>query len=142
MKILLFLLSLNCIMDPYKVADRKDKYFKIQIGSKQDNISVDRLKPIFSKKNVSSALPPQSGRPSRRTLPPAANLLPPVRITNKSVCFSLPSCWNLPRPALLPRRFVSALLPTSLLGGEKCSRPDSTTTSTLFLSTTKPKMLE
>ena len=97
---------------PYKVLGRKDKYFKLQIGSKQDNVSVDRLKPVFSNKKVSPALPPPRGRPPRRPLPPAenppppaANPPPPVRITNKSVRFSLPSCRNPPQAALLPRRF-------------------------------------
>ena len=33
---------------PYKVVVRKDKYFKLQIGSKLNNVSVDRLKPVFS----------------------------------------------------------------------------------------------
>ena len=49
---------------PYKVVDRKDKYFKIQIGSKQDNVSVYRLKPVYSdeKLSVSTALPPPHGR--------------------------------------------------------------------------------
>ena len=27
---------------PYKVVDRKDEYFKLQIGSKQDNLAVDQ----------------------------------------------------------------------------------------------------
>ena len=111
---------------PYKVVDRKEKYFKLQIGSQQDNVSVDRLKPVFSDVKVSPALPPPQGRPPRRPPPPAANLPPPaanppppaanppppVRKSNKSVRFSLP-----PRAALLPRRFVSALLPMPLLGG-------------------------
>ena len=33
---------------PYLVIDRQDKYFCLQIGSKQDVVSVDRLKPVFS----------------------------------------------------------------------------------------------
>ena len=109
---------------PYKVWDRKDKYFNLQIGSQQDNIAVDRLKPVFSDVEVSPALPPPRGRPFRRPPPsaailppPAANPPPPVRISNKSVRFSLPPCLNPPRATLLPRRFVSALLPTPLLGG-------------------------
>ena len=82
---------------PYKVVDRKDKYVKLQIGSQQDNVSVDRLKPVFSDEKVSPALPPPRGRPPRRPPsstaippPPAANPPPPERISNKSVHFSLP----------------------------------------------------
>ena len=33
---------------PYKGVDRKGKFFNLQIGSQQDNVSVDRLKPVFS----------------------------------------------------------------------------------------------
>ena len=73
---------------PYKVLGRKDKYFKLQIGSKQDNISVHRLKPVFSNKKVSPALPLPRGRLPRRPSPPAANPPPPVRITNPK----LPCC--------------------------------------------------
>ena len=40
---------------PYKVVDKKDKYFKLQIGSQQDNVSVNRLKPVFSYVKVSPA---------------------------------------------------------------------------------------
>ena len=43
---------------PYKVVDRKEKYFKLQIGSQEINVSVDRLKPVFSDVKVSPALPP------------------------------------------------------------------------------------
>ena len=88
---------------PYKVVNRKDKYFKLQIGSKQDKVSDDRMKPVFSNKKVSPALPPPHGRPSRRHPPPAANPpppavnpSPPMRITNKSVCFSLPPFYRCP----------------------------------------------
>ena len=44
--------------EPYRAVDRKNKYFKLHIGSKLDNISVDRLKPDFSDEKVSPALPP------------------------------------------------------------------------------------
>ena len=37
---------------PYKVVDRTDKYLKLQIGSQQDNVSVDRLKHVFSEEKV------------------------------------------------------------------------------------------
>ena len=100
----------------YKVITRKDKYFKLQIGSKVDNVSVDRLKPVFSDEKVSPALPQPHGRPPRCPSPPVSKPLspsfeppPPVTRTNKAVCFSLPSQWNRPQVTLLSRRFVSAL---------------------------------
>ena len=63
---------------PYKVIDRKDKYFKIQIGSKLDNVSVDRFKPVFSGEKVSPALPPPLGRPFRRPPPTVSKPTPTV----------------------------------------------------------------
>ena len=32
---------------PYKVIDRKEKYFKILIKNKEDTVSIDRLKPVY-----------------------------------------------------------------------------------------------
>jgi cleavage and polyadenylation specificity factor subunit 1 len=32
---------------PYLVLERSEKFFKVQIGGKADNVSVDRLKPYF-----------------------------------------------------------------------------------------------
>ena len=92
-------LSLNCIMDHTKLWTEK-----INISSYQwDNVSVDRMKPVFSNEKVYPALPLPHGRPPRHPppsaanpLPPAANTPPPVRIKNKSVSFSLPSHPNLP----------------------------------------------
>ena len=42
----------------YLVLERRSKYFRIQIGCKQDVVSVDRLKPVFSDAPVTPALPP------------------------------------------------------------------------------------
>ena len=33
---------------PYEVLDRSEKYFRIQIGDRQDTVSIDRLKPVLS----------------------------------------------------------------------------------------------
>ena len=97
---------------PYKVVDRKDKYFK--------NSSY-RL--VLSK--------------ITNPLPPGANPPPPVRITNKSVCFSLPSRWNPTQAALLPRwLFVSTLQPMPLLGG--CSVADQILRRHLLCSYLQP----
>ena len=93
----------------YKVLERKDKYFKLQIGSKLDNISVDRRKPVFSDENVSLPLPPPRGRPPRRLLPPViSTLAQAVKKVNKAVHFSIPTCRN-PFWAAKIRSFVSAI---------------------------------
>ena len=48
---------------PYKVLERFDKFFLLQIGDKTDSVSVDRLKAVFSPVPVTPAVPPPRGRP-------------------------------------------------------------------------------
>jgi transposase InsO family protein len=43
---------------PYLVLDRGEKFFKVQIGGKGDNISVDRLQPYLSREVVTADPPP------------------------------------------------------------------------------------
>ena len=45
-------------IDPYMVLERRDKFFRLQIGSRTDVVSVFCLKPVFSDKPLSPALPP------------------------------------------------------------------------------------
>ena len=63
---------------PYLVLDRQDKYFCLQIGSKQDVVSVDRLKPVFSDTQVTPAVSPPRGRP-RLNLVTNSSVPPPIR---------------------------------------------------------------
>ena len=42
---------------PYLVLERRSKYFRLQIGSKQEVVFVDKLKPVFSDATVTPALP-------------------------------------------------------------------------------------
>ena len=50
---------------PYEVLERSEKYFKLQIGSRQDKVSIDRLKVALVDQNnpVQVAQPPKRGRP-------------------------------------------------------------------------------
>ena len=43
---------------PYLVLERKDKFFRLQLGSRTDVVSVDRLKPAFSEDPIQAASPP------------------------------------------------------------------------------------
>ena len=52
---------------PYLILERKDKYFHLNLGSRTDVVSVDRLKPAFSEDPIQAALPPARGRPALRT---------------------------------------------------------------------------
>ena len=58
---------------PYLVLSKYPKYFQVQIGSKSDSVSVDRLKPVLSDRPLVSQLPPRRGRP-----PLAPSLLAPA----------------------------------------------------------------
>ena len=52
---------------PYKVLESGNKKFKIQIGSRQETVSIDRLKPAILDKDspVKVAVPPLRGRPRK-----------------------------------------------------------------------------
>ena len=82
----------------YLVLEQRDKFFRLQIGSRTDVVSVDRLKPVFSDKPVLPALPPACGCSALRA--PGAIICPPVVLVPLSaalpvhparrVCFQLP----------------------------------------------------
>ena len=86
---------------PHLVLERQNKYFRVQLGSRTDILSVDRLKPAFSENPISAALPPVRGWPALHTalripdpppsLPSAA--VPPQNSVRKGVCFVL--FWHL-----------------------------------------------
>ena len=52
-------------MGPYEVLKKSDKYFTLQIGSRQERVSIDRLKVALLDKDqpVQVAQPPKRGRP-------------------------------------------------------------------------------
>ena len=56
---------------PYLVVSRSPKYFTLQVGSKTDAVSVDRLKPVLSDFPVTVQDPPRKGRPPLPPRPPA-----------------------------------------------------------------------
>ncbi|XP_023322535.1 uncharacterized protein LOC111696949 [Eurytemora carolleeae] len=96
------------------------------VGSKQDVVSVDRLKPVFSDTPVTTALPPPRGRPRLKPAPAPATT-PPLSATKntKRVRFLLnPQVVPPPIPlrrnphrSARDRRICSAISPPFLLGG-------------------------
>ena len=56
-------------MGPYEVLERSDKYFTLQVGSRQDRVSIDRLKVAI----VDSDGPVQVAQPPKRGRPPTKN---------------------------------------------------------------------
>ena len=51
---------------PYKVLQQKVKTLLLQIGTRQDWVSMDRIKPHTGLADVQPAQPPQRGRPSKK----------------------------------------------------------------------------
>jgi hypothetical protein len=111
---------------PYLVLDRQDKFFRLQIGSKQDVISVDRLKPVFSDTPVTPAIPPRRGRPRLKPKslpsvpPPSSATKLPKKVRFKIVPQVLPPSIPVrrnPHRSSRSRRICSAIPPPFLLGG-------------------------
>lgn len=50
---------------PFKVLEKKSKYFKIKIGNREDNVSIDRLKAVISIDTPTPEDPPNKGRPKK-----------------------------------------------------------------------------
>ena len=51
---------------PYEVLQRSEKSFILQVGNRQETVSIDRLKPA----NLDSSQPPKVAQPPRRGRPP------------------------------------------------------------------------
>jgi hypothetical protein len=56
---------------PYAVLERGEKVFRLQVGDREEAVSVDRLKPHTGAEPVQPAAPPKRGRPHRPPLPPS-----------------------------------------------------------------------
>jgi hypothetical protein len=54
---------------PYRVIRPGRKFFLIEVGGRQESVSVDRLKQHTSKSPVPEAVPPRRGRPPRGRSP-------------------------------------------------------------------------
>ena len=69
---------------PYLVIEPEDKFFKLQIRSKVDTVSIDRLKPVFYTDPVLVAQPPPRGclRIQDKPLPRATRSVPPTSDLN------------------------------------------------------------
>ena len=63
---------------PYKVLEKKPKFFKIQCGTRTETVSIDRLKPANTdpEQQVKPAQPPPRGRPPRAAPSPSALTTP------------------------------------------------------------------
>jgi len=115
---------------PYLVLERRNKFFRLQIGNKVDSVSIDRLKPVFSDSPVVPADPPPRGRPPLR---PARHPPEPSSAVNSSAS-KKKSVTFLNKPTVVLRRnphrqargrsSCSALTPPFLLGGSNVAEDD------------------
>ena len=53
---------------PFAVEQHGPKFWKVRVGDRLENITVDRLKPHRGQEEVKVAVPPKRGRP-RKTCP-------------------------------------------------------------------------
>ena len=115
---------------PYLVMEWQSKIFRLQIGTRIDAVSLDRLKPVFSDSPVVPVAPPPQGRPPLRQSkhpPDPSSALKSSASRKKSVMF-------LTQPVIIPRRNphrharvrspCSALTPPFLLGGSTVAEDD------------------
>jgi hypothetical protein len=58
---------------PYRVISRNSKFFNLEVGSRTEVVSVDRLKPHLGGPDVTPARPPQRGRPSAASTSPSSS---------------------------------------------------------------------
>ena len=65
------------------------QHFKVQFGDRQDNITTEQLKPVFSESPVTSAVPKTRGRPKKTTSSKEDRNLP-VKTTSARKDTSLP----------------------------------------------------
>ena len=72
---------------PYAVVSKTDKNFTVQLGSRQDNVSIDRLKAaeVDEQFPVPVAQPPHRGRPPGLAAPPAVPKVPGPRLAPPAV---------------------------------------------------------
>ena len=121
---------------PYRVLLRSDKFFQLQIGNREDTVSVDRLKPVLltPEDEVRLAAPPPRGRPKKAThelpvLPqPLTSTAPPV---DPPVLSSTTALKLRPRKKTDYRSFFQLSFHSqvdssdvSSWGGEYCGAPD------------------
>ncbi len=56
---------------PYAVLEQVEKVFRLQLGDREEAVSVDRLKLHTGAEPVQPAVPPKRGRPPHPPLPPS-----------------------------------------------------------------------
>jgi hypothetical protein len=100
---------------PYLVLERSLRFYMLQIGNRQENISTLRLKACISPPEMQAAEPPKRGRPPRaaKAAPPADSTTstapspPSQRAQHRRVTFRCPAVSTEPSSLLPPHRYPS-----------------------------------
>ena len=94
---------------------RSPKYFSLQMCFKTDLVSIDQLKPFFSKFPVTAQEPPQGGKPMLSSKPPA--LVPPTQKPPAPVAqtLSLPTSLSTAKGSRKKVRFSPPVTLSSLV---------------------------
>jgi cleavage and polyadenylation specificity factor subunit 1 len=107
---------------PYKILRRSPHSFLLQIGSKQDSVSIHRLKPASMPPDAQPALPPTRGRPPKNPPSHPSILRSPQSpshsssSSSKKVTFSSPPTRHSTRPHKTPS-YLSDFSLGKILGG-------------------------
>jgi hypothetical protein len=107
---------------PYLVLERSLRFFKLQVGTRQDTVSTLRLKPCRSPPDVQPAVPPRRGRPpmSPAAASSSADVLRPPATRRRQVTFCCPVV--VPPPESSPPPPEVSLKPRLLGLGGTCRR--------------------
>jgi hypothetical protein len=123
---------------PFEVLDRTPKHFTLQIGDKQDKISIDRLKPcLFRPVSTATSGPTSTPRPSTEETYRPNERCPWSSVSWSTVSWSTVSwstvSWSTDQTccAFWALGVPDPQASTDLCRGPNKTRPDHTTSSTL-----------
>ena len=110
---------------PYEVLRRSDKYFTVKVGTRDENVSIDRLKAAFidNAEPVTVAQPPRRGRPPLDPDPRPPEPPPPAQETPQQ---GHPEPQRPPEPPRIQQRLPDPL-PQRMTYAEATTRAGRTT---------------
>ena len=90
---------------PFKVLERHVKYFKLDLGNREDTVSIDRLKPAFMDEPLQDAPVVRDGARSVQTREPTSEAVKPHPIVSDTEPEANPVVTASGRLVKLPTRY-------------------------------------
>ena len=90
---------------PFKVLERHSKYFKLDLGNREDTVSIDRLKPAFMDEPLRAAPMVRDGARSDQTREPTSEAVIPHPMVSDTETETNPVVTASGRLVKLPRRY-------------------------------------